>query len=130
MLSGSQCNKLMDNSKEYVVCAAWKRTKPYEAMKGEIATIEIGYRHGDIYDKFGKELSLEPGAMGFFTSHGRFVSRTEAAEVAFNAGQIDESTAKWSAELVEKLNKIQYIGQKPKILIAGDWRPLASEDLY
>ena len=120
----------MNNSKEYILCAAWKRRKPYDAMKGDIATIEIGYRHGDIYDKFGKELSLEPGSMGFFTSHGRFVSRTEAAEIAFNAEQIDEHTAKWDAEVVEKLNQIQYVGQKPRILIAGDWKPLASEDLY
>lgn len=120
----------MNNSKEYILCAAWKRRKAHDSVKGDIGTIEIGYRHGDIYDKFGTELSVEPGAMGFFTSHGRFVSRTEAAEVAFNAGQIDENTAKWSAELVEKLNHIQYIGQKPRILIAGDWKPLASEDLY
>lgn len=120
----------MNNSKEYILCAAWKRRKAYDSVKGDIGAIEIGYRHGDIYDKFGTELSVEPGAMGFFTSHGRFVSRTEAAEVAFNAGQIDENTAKWSAELVEKLNHIQYIGQKPTILIAGDWKPLASEDLY
>jgi hypothetical protein len=120
----------MDNSKEYILCAAWKLVKPYGSLKGDLAAIEIGYRHGDIYDKFGMALSLEPGAMGFFTSHGRFVSRVEAAQIAFEAGQIDESTAKWSAELVEQRNKIQYIGQKPKILTAGDWKPLASEDLY
>ena len=68
--------------------------------------------------------------MGFFTSKGRFVSRVEASKIAFEAGQIDESTAKWSEELVEQLNNIQYIGQKPTILVAGDWKPLASEDLY
>ena len=120
----------MNNKKEYILCAAWKRVSPYDGMKGDIASIEIGHRHGDIYDKFSKELSTEVGAMGFFTSHGRFVSRTEAAEIAFNAEQIDEHTAKWDAKLVEELNKIQYIGQKPRILIAGDWKPLASEDLY
>lgn len=120
----------MDNKKEYVLCAAWKRVVPYAAIKGDIGTIEIGHRHGDIFEKFGVELSTEVGAMGFLTSHGRFVSRTEAAEVAFNAGQIDEETAKWSADVVEALNRIQYIGEEPKILTAGDWRPLASEDLY
>ena len=125
----------MDNSKEYILCAAWKRKKPYDSVSGtcidnDLADIEIGYRHGDIYDKFGRLLSMKEGSMGFFTSRGRFVSRTEASEIAYNAGQVDEKTAKWDAKLVEELNKIQYAGQKPKMLVAGDWRPLASEDLY
>ena len=80
--------------------------------------------------KFAEDLSLEDGAMGFFTSKGRFVSMVEASQVAFEAGQIDERTAKWSEELAEQLNNIQYIGQKPTIVVAGDWKPLASEDLY
>ena len=123
----------MDNSKEYILCAAWKRKKRVETKfreEGDIYDIEIGLRHGDIYNKFGRDLSLAPDAQGFFTSHGRFLTRVEAMKVAFEAGQVDEKTAKWDAKLVEQLNKIQYIGQQPRILIAGDWKPLASEDLY
>ena len=121
----------MDNSKEYILCAAWKRKKPYKKFsdEGDIYKIEIGFRHGDIYDKFGKELSLEPNAMGFFTSHGRFVDRVEAMRVAYEAGQVPECIATWR-DVVEMLNKIQYIGGKPKILTAGEWKPLASEDIY
>lgn len=120
----------MDNTKEYIICAAWKRNTQYPDMSGDLSKIEIGLRHGDIFVKFAEDLSLEDGAMGFFTSKGRFVSRVEASQVAFEAGQIDERTAKWSEELAEQLNNIQYIGQKPTIVVAGDWKPLASEDLY
>ena len=121
----------MDNTKEYILCAAWKRKKPYDVtVDDDIYKIEIGHRHGDIYEKFGNDLSLAHDAMGFYTSHGRFLNRTEAMKVAFEAGQVDEERAKWSESVVEQLNKIQYVGQKPRILIAGDWKPLASEDLY
>lgn len=125
----------MGNTKEYILCAAWKRKEPWKGPRytkenSDIYRVEIGYRHGDIVDKHENELSMGKDAMGFLTSKCRFVTRTEAAKIAFEAGQIDEKTAKWDAKLVEELNKIQYVGQPPKLLVAGDWRPLASEDLY
>lgn len=124
----------MDNKKEYILCAAWKRKSPRKELgDNDIYKIEIGHRHGDIYEKFGEELSLSKNSMGFFTSKGRFVTRIEASKIAYKAGQISENTAKWlNKEIVEGLNKIDYIGESKKSnkIVLGDWKPLASEDLY
>ena len=121
----------MDNRKEYILCAAWRRKEPrsvkenpYKGETNEILNIEIGYRHHDIYLRFGDELSLSDNAMGFYTSKGRFVSRGEGMEIAYNAGQIDETHAKWSEESAEALNLMGLPVE------AGTLRPLASEDLY
>lgn len=124
----------MDNTKEYILCAAWKRKKPIVTKytgDEDVYKIELGLRHGDIYEKFRDQLSLDHNHQGFFTSRGRFVTRLEAAQIAFEACQIDEDTAKFNnKETVDALNKIQYVGQKPRYITIGDWRPLASEDLY
>lgn len=122
---------MTDNSKEYILCAAWKRKEPAYGSDGtDIYLVETGYRHGDIYDRHGSDLSTETGAMGFLTSKCRFVGRKEAMRIAFEAGQVDEATAKYSENLAKALNKIQYVGQKNIPVVPGDWRPLASEDLY
>lgn len=122
----------MDNKKEYILCAAWRRKSPRSTfdsnpynVKNDILDIEIGYRHHDIYSRFGGELSLEEGCMGFYTSKGRFVSRTEAMEIAYNAGQIEsERRAKWSQkEIDEPWLPLKNVKE-------GDFKPLASEDLY
>lgn len=91
---------MIDNTKEYILCAAVKRKTPRKccpySVTGEhndIVNIEIGYRHGDIYERFGDELSLEPQSQGFYTSKGRFLDRYEGMKVAYNAGQVDEHTA-------------------------------------
>ena len=122
---------MIDNTKEYILCAAWKRAfprnvseDPYKGGTNEILNIEIGYRHHDIYNRFGDELSLENGAMGFYTSKGRFVSRMEGMEIAYAAGQVDESDARWSKEDAENFNLLGLHVEE------GDFRPLASEDLY
>ena len=48
---------MIDNSKEYILCAAYKRVKPrkckpYHPGVNEICELEIGYRHHDILQRF------------------------------------------------------------------------------
>lgn len=85
----------MNIEKEYILCAAIKRKEPrpvprnpyWEGMN-DILNIELGYRHHDIMIRFYGELDTKPNAQGFYTSHGRFVSREEGYEIAKAAGQI------------------------------------------
>lgn len=86
---------MIDNSKEYILCAALKRKEPkeidtYWAETNDIHLIEIGYRHPDIRDRFLSEVSMSPRDQGFYTSKGRFVSRVEAMKIAKECGQIPE----------------------------------------
>jgi hypothetical protein len=56
--------------------------------------VYLGYRHADIMElmrldgviSIGDPLKMDE--QGFLTSEGNFVSRTEAADIAFKAGQI------------------------------------------
>lgn len=122
----------MDNNKEYIICAAWKRKIPRSTIDNsvpyhvhnDILNIELGYRHHDIYSRFGEELSLESGCMGFYTSFGRFVDRTEAMKLAFECGQVTEKRAKWTEK---EINLLPDFLQDTK---PGDFKSLASEDLY
>ena len=94
----------MNNRKEYILCAAIKRKEPntckspYHEGTNDILSIEIGYRHHDIYMRFGyptiqdSPLSYDPNDQGFYTSYGRFVSRKEAARIALECGQISRPT--------------------------------------
>ncbi len=90
---------MIDNSKEYIICAAIKRVEPrtdiqpYYAHENDMCSIEIGYRHHDIYQRFGNAVSPKMEDQGFYTSKGRFVNRIEAMEIAYNAGQVNERTA-------------------------------------
>ena len=50
---------MIDNSKEYIFCAAWRRKEPrkvkgelYKPENNNILLIKIGYRHHDIYWRF------------------------------------------------------------------------------
>jgi len=123
----------MDNTKEYILCAAWKRKYPrpignnpklYD--KNSILDIEIGYRHHDIYCRFGNDLIPNDNAMGFYTSKGRYVSRTTAAKIAYKAGQITKKQAIWSEEeLKDTIDGLELQNVKP-----GHFKPLFSEDLY
>ena len=87
---------MIDNSKEYILCAAIKRKKPkqchrcYYQRLSDIFEIEIGYRHPDIMYRSFREVSREPSAQGFYTSKGRFVNRKEAAKIAYECGQTSE----------------------------------------
>lgn len=81
--------------KEYILCSAIKRieTRSNNGMyhNNDICNIEIGYRHHDIIQRFQNEISRKQCDQGFYTSKGRFVSREEALEIAYQAGQIDEN---------------------------------------
>ena len=86
----------MDNSKEYLLCAAIRRVEERDCPKvyweqfQDIYKIEIGWRHPDIMHRFGKEVSRNPNDQGFYTSKGRFVTREEGLEIARAAGQVDK----------------------------------------
>lgn len=87
---------MIDNSKEYILCAAIKRkeAKPETCLyNNDIHTIEIGFRHPDIRDRFPGEMNLSPRTQGFYTSRGRFVSREEAMKIAYECGQVSEDKA-------------------------------------
>lgn len=119
---------MIDNTKEYILCAAIKRIKPrkhkngcpYWDDKNDIMSIEIGYRHHDIYQRFNNHwlirflykihlnwnwfLNLRSKIVmklyvldihndGFYTSRGRFVDRYEGMKIAYNAGQVSENVA-------------------------------------
>lgn len=112
---------MIDNSKEYILCAALKRKEPRQCYHGgqpyhegmnDILNIEIGYRHHDIYQRFGGEVSMKMADQGFYTSKGRFVDRVTAMKIAIDAGQVPN----------EK-EFIEYEGKKHD----GE---LFSEDLY
>lgn len=81
--------------KEYILCAAVKRKiprdcKPYHEGTNDICNIEIGYRHHDIMQRFGKD-ELDLTKQGFYTSKGRFVDRKEARIIAIEAGQVSDT---------------------------------------
>lgn len=86
----------MNNKIEYILCAAIRRLEPkkcsppYWEGTNDICNIEIGYRHHDILRRFSGKVSKSPKNQGFYTSFGRYVSREEAAKIAYNCGQIIE----------------------------------------
>jgi hypothetical protein len=118
----NQAINMIDNSKEYILCAAYKRVKPrkckpYHPGVNEICWLEIGYRHHDILQRFAvKHLWLinlfsklklgkialtcyknfqvvDPMTAGFYTSKGRWVNRYEGMKIALEAGQVPEDKA-------------------------------------
>lgn len=105
----------MDNTKEYILCAALKRKVPRNTNsyhQNDLDQIEIGYRHHDIRNRFGDEVSCSPKDQGFYTSKGRFVDRKEAMKIALASGQIDYENARHCVNGVYK------------------YKDLFSEDLY
>lgn len=82
---------MIDNTKEYILCAAIKRKEPKRPTTlyhNDIHLIEIGMRHCDIRDRFPGELMTGPSAQGFYTSRARFVSRDEGEVIARACGQV------------------------------------------
>ena len=80
------------NKLEYILCAAIKRKEPLTCepyYNNDITKIEIGYRHHDIFARFGKDVSSSPKDQGFYTSKGRFVGREEGMKIAYEAGQVN-----------------------------------------
>lgn len=87
---------MIDNKKEYILCAAIARKSPrkchpYHEGTNQICDIEIGYRHHDIFARFKDEDILNEHSQGFYTSRGRFVSRREAMSIAIECGQVDKA---------------------------------------
>lgn len=87
---------MIDNSKEYILCAALRRKasrKTDSYHQNDLDQIEIGYRHYDIRNRFGNEVSCSPKDQGFYTSKGRFVNRKDAMEIAYICGQVSKEKA-------------------------------------
>lgn len=96
---------MIDNSKEYILCAAYKQKKNtvnrqryidesgedianiyYEPHK-EVFDMRLGWRHPDILYQYRDEIDRSDSG-GFCTSKGRYVSREEAYKIAVECGQI------------------------------------------
>lgn len=136
---------MIDNNKEYILCAAIKRKAtrshkngcPYWDGINDIMDIEIGYRHHDIYQRFGKELSSNPYHQGFYTSKGRFVGRYEGMKIAYEAGQLSDNVSVFHDEKVlneVKLNCVDIQPSTNKNDVDPEYYekyfPLFSENLY
>lgn len=116
----------MNNKREYIICAAIKRIKQRDCIKhyyeNDLYNIEIGYRHCDIFARFGEEISKNPYDQGFYTSKGRFVDRKNAMYIAWNAGQVSDDVAlKCDIKKLKEINNSEIINYFNK---------LYSEDLY
>ena len=130
---------MIDNSKEYILCAAIRRKQPREGYPywegtNDIMDIEIGYRHHDIFHRFNNkgnyEVSILMEDQGFYTSKGRFVDRYEAMKIAYEAGQVSEEVAfskKWHDI---KLNIADGDSVDLDIADTEKYNKLFSEDLY
>ena len=51
---------------------------------------------------FKDELEISNDAMGFYTSKGRFISRTEGMKIAYEAGQMTEQGTIWTQQDIDK----------------------------
>lgn len=105
---------MIDNSKEYILCAAVKRLD---------GGFDCGYRHNDVYEKVAHEDVMKVYeidffyGMGFLTSKERFVNRYEAWKIALECGQVKP----------KNYEKIRQRGIEVK---DGELDFLTSEDLY
>ena len=130
---------MIDNSKEYILCAAIRRKQPREGSPywegtNDIMDIEIGYRHHDIFHRFNNrgdyEVSILMEDQGFYTSKGRFVDRYEGMKIAYEAGQVSEEVAfskKWHDI---KLNIADGDSVDCEISDTEKYNKLFSENLY
>ena len=131
---------MIDNSKEYILCAAIRRKQPREGSPywegtNDIMNIEIGYRHHDIFHRFNNrdedcEVSSLIADQGFYTSKGRFVDRYEGMKIAYEAGQVSEEVAfskKWHDI---KLNIADGDSVDCEISDTEKYNKLFSENLY
>lgn len=112
---------MIDNTKEYILCAALKRKVPRKTdsyHQNDLDKIEIGYRHHDIRNRFGDEVSCSPKDQGFYTSKGRFVGRKEAMNIAYLCGQVNLP--------IYKVSSVKIENGEPTVC----FKDLFSEDLY
>ena len=110
-ISEVELNEIMEK-KEYILCAANHYDDGEKQIHGpkniESGFVICGRRHhncisvfakmvGFPYDENGFKL-MNTEEQGFLTNTDRFVSREEAAEIAFAAGQIKEQTTRLFSE--------------------------------
>ena len=112
---------MIDNSKEYILCAAIRRKfpnecKPYHEGTNDICNIEIGYRHHDIYQRFRYETQDECPLS--------FEMDDQGLAIAYNARQVDEYRA-----LDKEWTKCDLFPEK-EIKDTHKFNMLFSEDLY
>lgn len=97
---------MIDNTKEYIVCAAIKRKTPRTLPNQPSYPInhyELGHRHFDIIWRYRDELDVDE--QGFWTSHGRFVDRKEAALIGYRSGQLSyEKVFRKNPDGIEHIN--------------------------
>ena len=135
---------MIDNSKEYVICAAIWYQDGTEAPRGFIAQnintgVVIGqWRHGNcinvrstnplwnakrlaerkgevpMFNKYEDTLEYFQYVDGFLTSEGRFVDRWQGMQVAYEAGQVDEKRAKKKDYNGEKYTSEEFQNQVPR----------------
>lgn len=94
--------------KEHILCAAtwFDSSKEHSHQPKNITTgmVMCGHRHNSIFGQFGmsvkerQENGIYEVEQGFLTNTNRFVDRTEAAKIAFAAGQIREEKSKLYSE--------------------------------
>lgn len=91
---------MIDNTKEYILCAAIKRYstndchKCYNEEYRDLYDIELGWRHADILHRFPTDVTRKLCDQGFYTSKGRFVDRVEGLRVARECGQFESTEYK------------------------------------
>lgn len=134
---------MIDNSREYIICSAYWYKTGDESPRGFVAQnistgIIIGqWRHPNVIHAWRKSSGLRTVQTeveyvdGFLTSRGNFVDRVQAAEIAYNAGQIPKEIAfnkRWNGKYKTAL------GDEPKIRWKDSedyqFNSIFSEDLY
>lgn len=100
---------MIDNSREYIICAAihFDDGAPYIHQPKNIKQgfVVCGRRHHNIFytvatlaKDLKKRLTYDRQIQGFLTNKDRFLTREEAALVAFEAGQTKELETKLISE--------------------------------
>lgn len=96
--------------KEYILCAAiWFADKSnvlyaHQPNNIEYGFVMCGHRHSSIFSQFGmlvkqrQEAGIYEIEQGFLTNTNKFVTREEAAQIAFDAGQTDVWLSKLFSE--------------------------------
>lgn len=134
---------MIDNSKEYVICAAIWYNNGAEAPRGFIAQnissgVVVGqWRHGNVINAY-RQLTGNPTTgevQGFITSKGNFVDRWQGMKLAYEAGQVDKGRAFKPLERLhdEAISDEELMSGEPQYRtgkMCGRYNMLYSEDLY
>lgn len=128
---------MIDNTKEYILCAAIRRVNRrvatshlYHEGQNDILDIELGMRHHDIYMRFPGELSKSPYAQGFYTSKGRFVDRWEGMKIAVECGQVSKTKGLKTKESEERLNELMPDSMFVNVIDTSNENPSLYKDIY